>query len=379
MRRGLWLLSGILLLLAGGAALYLHFAKAPSTPGKPAATAPAPVVERIPVKVAYVEKRDLEVPLAVFGSINYLEKVDVASELSGVVKDVPVQVGDLVRPGQVVAILDTDLLQAELKTKAALKAQAQAQLRLAAWQYQAQKKVHKVGGISLKDMEEAEARYHAVSAEVERFQAEMAQIQTQIRKATITSPITGVVAQKNFNRGERVTSQTEKGVVTLMQVDEVYAEAEVNERDLARLRPGLDAVVYPDAYPKSPQRGRIERLDPVLKTDSRSVVAKVRLNNPQLLLRPGMFTRIEIVLDKIPQAVAAPQAALRQAPDKTWQVFVIADEVAFLRKVTTGHAAGGWVEITQGLQPGDAVVVEGAERLRDLSRVISSLAGPGGP
>jgi membrane fusion protein (multidrug efflux system) len=336
------------------------------------------VVERIPVKVALVEKRDLEVTLPVFGAINYIEKVDVASELSGVVKDVLVQVGDLVTPGQVVAVLDTDLLQAELKTKTALKNQAQAQLQLAAWQYQAQRKVYKVGGISLKDMEEAEARYKAARADVERYQAEIAQVQTQIRKATIVSPITGVVGQKNFTRGERVTHQTEKGVVTLLQVEEVYGEAEVNERDLARLRPGLEAVVYPDAFPRQPQRGVIERLDPVLKTDSRSVVAKVRLPNPNLLLRPGMFTRIEIVLDKTVQVTAAPQAALRQAPDKAWQVFVVADEIAFLRKVTPGLAAGGWVEITQGLQPGEAVVVEGAERLRDLSRVISSLVGSGG-
>ncbi len=380
MRRKLWLLSLLIALLAGGAGLYFYLtkgsadpkaARSPAPGASPGAPPQAVMVDRVPVKTAPVAKLDLEVTLSVFGAINYLEKVDVGAEMAGVLKEVPVQTGDLVQPGQVVAVLDTDLLQAELQAKTALLAQSQAQLQLAAWQYQAQKKVYKVGGISLKDMEEAEAAYHARQAESARYKAEIAQVKTQIRKAALTSPIVGVVAQKNFNKGERISSQTEKGIVTLMQVDEVYAEAEVNERDLPRLRPGLEAVVYPDAYPAAPVRGRIERLEPVLKQDTRSVIAKVRLPNPQLLLRPGMFARIEIVLDKIAGAVAVPMAALRQAPDKSWQVFVVDDEVAFLRKVAVGLTTPTMAEIKDGLAPGDAVVVEGAERLRDLARVVS--------
>jgi multidrug efflux pump subunit AcrA (membrane-fusion protein) len=69
-------------------------------------------------------------------------------------------------------------------------------------------------------------------------------------------------------------------------------------------------MAFPDAYPAAPVRGRIERLEPVLKQDTRSVIARVRLPNPQLLLRPGRFARIEIVLDKIAGAVAVPMAAL---------------------------------------------------------------------
>lgn len=98
--------------------------------------------------------------------------------------------------------------------------------------------------------------------------------------------------------------------------------------------------------------------------------------NPELALKPGMFSRIEIVLDKVPQVVAIPPQALRRAADKSWQVYVISDEIAILRSVTAGLTTANWVEIKAGLQPGDAVVVEGAERLRDLSRVVSSPAAP---
>jgi membrane fusion protein (multidrug efflux system) len=375
MRRTLWILSGIVILLLVAGGLYFHLAiggKTAPPAGASLAKGTDLPVERLPVQTAAVQKMDLAVTLPVFGAINYLDKVDVGAEMPGVLKEVRVEPGDLVQRGQAVAVLDTDLLRAELQTKIAQKAQAEAQLQLAAWQHQAQRKVYRVGGISLNDMEEAEAKYREKQAEVARYAAEIAQTRTQIKKATLISPIVGIVGQKNYNRGERVSSQTEKGVVTLMRIDEVYAEAEVNERDLARLRPGLAVLVFPDAFPQSTLRGIIERLEPVLKPESRSAIAKVRVSNPDSLLKPGMFTRMEVVLDKVPQVLTVPVAALRQAPDKSWYVFVITDEVAFMRKVALGLVTPNGAEIKEGLQPDETVVVQGAERLKDLSRVISS-------
>lgn len=373
-----WLTLAVIL-LALGVEFCLRFPDAPAAPAQAANPPPkgseaAP--ERLPVKTAKAQLRDLEITLPVFGAISYLDKVDLASEIIGVLKEVPVKPGDLIHKGQVVAVMDTSLLEADLKTKAALKAQSEAQLHLAAWHRKAQRQVFRVGGISQKDMEEAEARYQEKKAEVARFAAEMAQIRLQIKKATITSPIIAIVGSRNYNLGERVHSQSEKGIVTLMQVEEVYAEAEVNEQDLARLRVGLDATVIPDAFPQTILKGRIDRIEPVLRSESRSAIAKIRIANPQLSLKPGMFSRIEIILDKVPQVVAVPAPALRRGADKSWQVYVISDEVAILRSVTPGLTTPNWVEIKSGLQPGEAVVVEGAERLRDLSRVVSSPAAP---
>jgi RND family efflux transporter MFP subunit len=376
MRRWWGYFSFMVILVALGAVTSWRSQGAPAHAADPAPKGAKVVMERLPVRTAQVQLRDLEITLPVFGSINYLDKVDLASEITGVLKAVPVKPGDLIRKGQVVAVIDTELLAADLKTKTALKAQAEAQLHLATWEYQAQSKVQRVGGISLKDLEEAKAKYQEKTAEVARYAAEMAQIRIQIKKATITSPIVAVVGAKNYNLGERVPSQSDKGIVTLMQVEEVYAEAEINEQDLSRIRVGLEAIVVPDAYPRTPLKGRIDRLEPVLKSENRSVIAKIRVPNPELTLKPGMFSRIEIILDKVPQVVAIPPAALRQGSDKSWQVYVVSDEVAILRKVTPGLTTTNWVEIKEGLQPGDAVVVEGAERLRDLSRVISTQAAP---
>jgi multidrug efflux system membrane fusion protein len=89
-----------------------------------------------------------------------------------------------------------------------------------------------------------------------------------------------------------------------------------------------------------------------------------------------MFARLEIILDKTPQVVAVPKSALTVGPDKSPQVFVVMDEVAFLRKVVPGITTENWVGIKEGIKPGETVVVEGAERLKDLARVVSSPAAP---
>ena len=124
--------------------------------------------------------------------------------------------------------------------------------------------------------------------------------------------------------------------MTILRIDQVYVEAEISEKDLTKLRPGLEAVVYPDAFPRTRFAGTVEQLEPVLKEQSRTVIARIRVKNDNFLLKPGMFTRLEIILEKTPQVVNIPLQALRTAPDKSAEVFVIVDNVAFKKKVEVG-------------------------------------------
>ena len=192
-----------------------------------------------------------------------------------------------------------------------------------------------------------------------------------LKKAVIRSPIYGIVGKKNYYPGERVPQPSEKGIVTIFRLDQVYVEAEISEKDLTKLRPGLEAVIYPDAYPCTRYHGILEQLEPILKDQSRTVIARIRVKNNNFLLKPGMFTRLEIILEKTPEVVNIPLPALRTAPDKSAEVFVIVDNIAFKRKVEVGLATAGLVEIKTGLKPGDLVVVEGGDQLKELSRVIA--------
>ena len=156
-----------------------------------------------------------------------------------------------------------------------------------------------------------------------------------------------------------------------MRIDQVYVEAEISEKDLTKLRPGLEAIVYPDAFPRTRFTGTVEQLEPVLKEQSRTVIARIRVKNNNFLLKPGMFTRLEIILEKTPQVVNIPLQALRSSPDKSAEVFVIVDNIAFKKKVEVGFTTPTMAEIKAGLEPGEMVVVEGGDQLKELSRVIA--------
>ena len=360
MKRGRsWPLAAIMLVVLAGGGLYLFvqqkqsgsakfsLSQPGSLTGQPTAEVgrePGSVKERLPVKVTPARKSNLEVTLPVFGAVTYVDKCDASYEESGsLIKDVPVLVGDMVRPGQAVAVIDTDILQEELKAKHANLDQVKALLDLAYWKYEAQRKVHATGGSSLQELEEASATYQARRAEMAQIQAEIGRLETRLKKSGIRSPIFGIIGKKNYFPGERVPIPSEKGIVTILRIDQVYVEAEISEKDLTKLRPGLEATVYPDAYPRTTFTGTVEQLEPVLKEQSRTLIARIRVKNNNFLLKPGMFTRLEIILEKTPQVVNIPLQALRSSPDKSAEVFVIVDNIAFKKKVEVGlhHSHNG--------------------------------------
>jgi RND family efflux transporter MFP subunit len=381
-----WPFAAIILILLAGGALYLFVKQKQSEssgssparqtsltrpPAGKASQEPGAARDRLPVKVAPARKGDLEVTLPVFGTVTSVDKCDASYEETGsLIKDVPVYVGDMVKPGQAVAIIDTDILQAELKVKYASLEQVKASLNLAYWKYEAQRQVHAAGGSSRQDLEEATATYQARQAELAQIQAEIGRLDTRLKKAVIRSPIYGIIGKKNFYPGERVPLSSEKGIVTILRLDQVYVEAEISEKELTKIRPGLEAVVYPDAYPRTTFKGVVEQLEPVLKEQSRTAIARIRVKNNNFLLKPGMFTRLEIILTKTPQVIHIPLPALRSVPDKSMEVFVILDNVAFKKKVEVGITTATEAEIKSGLEPGDLVVVEGGDQVKELSRVI---------
>lgn len=387
MKRGwFWPLVAMVVVVLVGSSLYWFFWQAqPGLSGPAVSRGGMPLAggerstasdmgggrERLPVRVAAAQKGDLAVTLPVFGAVTAVDKCDASYEdATGIIREVPVQVGELVRRGQVVAVIDAAIHEAELQAQQARLQQVQALYEMAAWKYQALRRVQPKGGSSLHDLEEALANYQARQAEVAQVQAEIKRTQAKLRQAVIRSPITGVVGKKNYFPGERVPMPSEKGIVTILRIDEVYVEAEINERDLTKLRPGLEARIFSDAYPRQIFPGVIEQLEPILKEQSRTVIARIRVKNPDYLLKPGMFSRLEIVLEKTPQVVTIPVQAIRLSPDKTPEVFVISDNVAFKRKVTLGLTTPTAVEVKSGLEAGELVVVESGEQLKELDRVI---------
>jgi HlyD family secretion protein len=369
---------------------------------------------KIPVKVSAALRKDISSDLPALGTVIFLAKADVSSEVDGLLQSVSVEEGDTVAKGQVIAVIDRTLLEVQLKqARAALELE---ELNLPKWKYEvkkvefrveknrialqnyldlfeSQEKLFKSGGISRARLSRAEIDYQnalaeyktaledlkslqskskqgrlEVEARIEKARADTLGIRARLEKCLIKAPISGIVSEKKKWTGEKTTPNNAV-IVTILQTNEVYAEVELSEKNVGRLNVGQDAEVRADAYPGQIFTGKVHRISPTIDINSRTVGVKIRVSNEKQLLKPGMFIRANIILDQIKNALVVPPEAILTAKDGRQQVFVVVDGAAFLRNVQTGQRWKNQVVILQGIKTDEMVVIEGQEHLKDLSSV----------
>jgi RND family efflux transporter MFP subunit len=371
---------------------------------------------RVPVRVFQVGARDFSSTISAMGTINYWAKADVSSEIEGRLASVKVEEGDRVEKGQIVALIDSSLLEAQLRrAKADVEvaeidlAKTENEVRKAASRLEAARiamekskgiferfqKLSDLGVSSEVEMDRAEIAYENSVAAYEvsnedyralqtksnqgriesearllKARAEFEMIRLRLEKCTIRAPIAGIVASRKKWSGENIDPR-DPVILTIMDVEEVFAEVDVSERNLGAVKAGQKSTVRADAYPEMEFAGVVHSLSPTVDFNSRTVKVRIRVPNEKQLLRPGIFVRVDIVLEAVDGALVVPQEAVISSDDGRQRVFVVFEEVAFQREVQTGLKKDGWVVVLKGVRDGERVVVEGQERLRDLAAVQS--------
>ena len=372
--------------------------------------------KRVPVKCMKVAVRDISTTLDLMGAINYLAKADVSSEMYGVLSAVKVEEGDTVKKGQIIAVIDSVLLQAQMKQSQATlevaevellksnnelqKVEAKGEATKVSMEklrdyFEVQKKVFSIGGIIQSELNEAEMKYQDALAEyksvleemkaqkaksnegrrgaeakVIKSRADLEEIQKKIEKTFIKAPISGIISSKKKWVGES-TSQGDSVIVTIIQTGEVYAEADVNESSISYLKVGQRAEVTVDAYPSMRFTGKVHLISPTLDTSSRTVKVQIKVLNRKFILKPGMFVRVKVTRESHKNVVAIPREALLTTKEGRTIIFVVVNEIAFARDVQVGFKNDNLVVIQKGLKAGEKLVVEGQDHLRDLASVRS--------
>ncbi|MEJ5369093.1 MAG: efflux RND transporter periplasmic adaptor subunit [Bryobacteraceae bacterium] len=314
----------------------------------------------------------------------------VGARVMGYLREVRVQAGDTVQPGQVIAVIeareiDSGLKQAEAAREEARNAlpevenaiaAAKAQLDLAEATHRRMKSLYDQKSITQQEFDEAEARLRMARANHEMALAKRAQLEQKIRQAEsavaqaaamkgyteITAPFRGVVVERKAEPG--MLAAPGMPIAVIEQSAGYRLEAAVEEGRLGRIRPGMPVEVVLDAL-GSPQQGRVEEIVPALDPGSRSFTVKVAL--PGGLLRSGMFGRARFALGERKALLVPASAVVRQG--QVEQVYVVENGAARARLVTTGAAHNGRLEALTGLRAGDAVVVAPPANLRDGSPV----------
>lgn len=311
------------------------------------------------------------------GSIHPWQEASIGAEGQGWrLAEVRAQVGDTVRQGQVLALFDTRVAQADLAALRASVAEAEATLAEAGANARRARELGPSGALSAQQVNQYLTAERTAAARLEAQRAAVRAQELRLAQGTVTAPDGGIVTARSATVGAVVAPGQE--LFRLIRQGRLEWRAEVAASDLSALKPGMTVRVLPTGG--ASVTGTVRRIGPTVDTATRNGLVYVDLpNTPEL--RAGSFARGDFETGR-GQALTLPQTAVLLREGFSW-VFVV-DEGSRVRqrKVTTGRRSGERIEIVQGLEAGARVVVAGGGFLADgdLVRVSDGVpAGASGP
>jgi membrane fusion protein (multidrug efflux system) len=246
---------------------------------------------------------------------------------------------------------------------------------------------------ALKDAELAQRTQIQLSeAAVESAKASIIQADLNYGYTTIASPIDGIIGKINVDRGNLVGKSDPTLLATVSKVNPIYVDFSVAEADYIRLAPRIASdvqgrtdrprqpleLLLSDDKPL-PQKGRVVFVDRAMDNKTGTIGIRAEFPNPDQLIRPGQFGRVRGVIDQRPNAILVPQLAVQeQQGAKTVLVVEAGDKVA-LRPIKIDDRVGEFYIVTEGLKPGERVIVEGVQRVRPGVQVKPVLKPAGKP
>ena len=316
------------------------------------------------VTVQRVQRRDVAVEIHAPVDLRALEQAEVGSKTLGYLDAVFVDRGDLVKKGQLVALVRPSDLPDQLSAARSALAQAQAAAALARTNYERAKQLAPSGIVSQQDLQQASTALASAEAVEASARAQAGALGTRLGEMRIASPLDGVVVQRRLDPGALVGPLGGGSVLAIARVDVLRVFIAINERSAVGVTVGKDAHVELDALPGRSFRGRVVRLAPAFDPTTRTLDAEVHLVNDSGLLRPGMYGRGSVVVEIHPQAFVIPGAALQVSAGQKY-VYVAKGDKVERRLVEVGVDEGDWMEVTKGLSDGDDLITAGADGLSD--------------
>jgi len=318
-----------------------------------------------PVEVARVEVGPIEQLRSFPGTLEARAEFLAAPKIGGRIETLKVDLADRVERGQVVAVLDdAEYVQdvararADLAVEKASHAEALDQLKITERELKRLEPIHERGELSASQLDVTRSQQIAKQAQTEVTLARIARAEAELATARIRLGYTQVkadwqggsrnrvVAQRFVDAGETVAANAP--LLRIVELDPITAVFFVTERDYARLERGQRANLGTDAWPGVQFTGRVERISPVFNEATRQARVELLVDNPDRRLKPGMFIRATIILQRVDNAVIVPELALTRRDDRDGVFLVDAD----------GHTAR-WHVVEPGIRQDGRVQVEG--------------------
>lgn len=313
----------------------------------------------VPVEIAAAHKGEVSAFYSGTATLEAEHDAEVVARAGGVVEQLLVEEGQRVKAGQVMARIDDDRLRLEVE-------RAEANLAKLEQEYRRNKQLHE------KQLVSAEA-YENLQYQLDAMRADLELAKLQLAWTEIRAPFDGIVAKRYIKLGNMLAQNASAFRVTTY--DPLIARLHVPERELNKLASQQQAELRVDALPGRKFTAVIDRVSPVVDAATGTFAVTVAVREPDGMLKPGMFGRIDIIYDRHTDAVLVPRTAVINEDAKS-TVFVVRDEHAQRQIVKTGYANNGSIEILEGLEPGERVITVGQNSLKDGARVSVTNAEP---
>ena len=267
-----------------------------------------------------VKRGNLESVVSGTGTIDALGTVDVGTQVSGTIKRIFVDFNDRVKKDQLIAVLDTNVLEATVRDAQANVARTLAQYEQAKADNQRNLSLFQKGFLSVQEFTMGRTSAETAEASCQSAQAALDRAKTNLKYAEIRSPIDGTVIQRNVEEGQTVAASLQ--APTLFVIAEDLAKMEilglVDESDIGQIREGQDVRFTVQAYPEKPFSGTVRqiRLQPQTIQNVVNYTVVINAENAQGLLMPGMTATVDFVVQKVENALLVPSAALRFQPSE---------------------------------------------------------------
>lgn len=316
-----------------------------------------------PVETAVVEQGDIARTIVLPGTVQPIRTVGINAQVSGALLEIPVEEGDRVDEGQILARLDVRELQAQLRS-------AEASFEVAEDALERSTQLLDRQIITRPEFEADRTAFEAARSQLD-------QLRTRVEFADVRSPISGVVSVKAVQAGDIIGTQGR--LLEIAEVDTLVVRVQVSELDVVQIRPGDPVTVELDALPGQALQASVRRVFPIADPATRLIPVEVALSSGDAArVRPGFLARVAFQLDPKPNANLIPAGAIVSRGGGEG-VYVVSDSTVVLRTVTPGLTAAGMIEIVDGLSVGERVVTLGANLLRDGSKIRDVTGQSNGP
>ena len=356
--------------------------QAKATGGAPAGQTARPV----PVVVTPVRTGDLNVYLTALGTVTPINTVTVKSRVDGELMKTYFTEGQVVRAGDLLAEIDPRPFQAQLTQAEGQLAREQANLANAKLDLERYQRLAQQEMIARQQLDTQQMTVNQAEASIKMNAGQIEAIKLQLTYCRITAPITGRVGLRLIDPGNVVKANDTAGLVVITQLEPIALVFSVPEDSLQpilrRFRSGAKVPV--DAFDREGRTriaaGTLVAIDNQIDPTTGTVRLKASYPNTDDVLYPNQFVNARVLIDVLHEAVLVPAEAIQRGPAGAYVYVVKPDKVVQMRRVQLGPTEGATVAVRSGVNDGESVVVDGAEKVQDGARTepTARKAGPAG-